>query len=405
MQEQLRKLAASIHRNDPTASFSFVLWDGEVIQYGEQPKATLHIHSQEAVRDMFRTGFLGFGNAYISRKLEVVGDLQELVRLGLLVKFDEIGYGFLQKLRFLPLYLKTPNTIGQSRRNISSHYDLPQEFYPLFLDKNQTYSCAYFKNAEDSLEEAQANKYEHIARKLMLQEGDTLVDVGCGWGGMLVHSALNFGVRVLGITLSTNQHQFVSQKLRDLGITGRAEVKLLDYRRLSGQFDKFVSIGMFEHVGKKFIAVYLKKVANLLKKGGLGLLHTISKDVESPTDAWIRQNIFPGGYIPSLPEIIRAMGRAGFFILDIEGLRMHYARTLDCWIANFERNIEQVQKMFDERFIRMWRLYLNACSAGFKYNGTRVYQILFSNGPNNDWPICRDHMYSNAHGEPHQTSA
>jgi cyclopropane-fatty-acyl-phospholipid synthase len=181
--------------------------------------------------------------------------------------------------------------------------------------------------------------------------------------------------------------------IEELGLGEQIEVKLQDYRLLSGKFDKFVSIGMFEHVGRRFIPVYMRKVAGLLKKGGIGLLHTIAKEVESATDAWMLRYIFPGGYVPSLAETIREMGRAGLCVLEIEGLRLHYGRTLDCWIANFERNIGKVREMFDERFVRMWRLYLNASSAGFKYNGTRLYQILFSNGLNNDLPMVREYMY------------
>ncbi len=227
----------------------------------------------------------------------------------------------------------------------------------------------------------------------MLTSGDRLIDIGCGWGGMLLHSAQEFAISAKGVTLSQNQYDHAIGRIKDLGLADRLEVRLQDYRQVDGKFDKFVSIGMFEHVGKEFIAVFMRKTATLLKKGGIGLLHTISKDIESPTDAWMQRYIFPGGYIPSLSQIVREMGRAGLCILDIENLRMHYARTLDCWIANFESHTGQVERMFDKRFVRMWRLYLNASSATFKYDGARLYQILFSNGLNNDFPMVRDYMY------------
>ena len=393
MKKAIRELAAAINRTDPSAAFSFELWDGEVIEYGDKPKTTLLIKSAKVPKQMFSKGFLGFGEAYVAGDLEVEGDLQELLRLGLIVQFDEKAFSLLQKIRLLPFRLKTMDTAGRARGNIAYHYDLTPEFFSLFLDESLTYSCGYFKNEDDSLDQAQRNKYDHIARKLMLSPADTLIDIGCGWGGMLLRSAAKYGIRGVGVTLSSNQSRYGSQRIEELGLGERIEVKLQDYRQITGKFDKFVSIGMFEHVGKRFIPVYMRKVAGLLKSGGVGLLHTISKEVESATDAWMLRYIFPGGYIPSLPETIREMARAGLCVLEIEGLRLHYARTLDCWIANFERNIGKIRKMFDERFVRMWRLYLNASSAGFKYNGTRLYQILFSNGLNNDLPMVRDYMY------------
>ncbi len=393
MKRAIRELAASINRTDPSAAFSFELWDGEVIRYGDQPKTTLLIKSAKVPRQMFSKGFLGFGEAYVAGDLEVEGDFQELLRLGLIVQFDEKAFSTWQKIRFLPFYLKTMGTVERASGNIAYHYDLTAEFYSLFLDESLTYSCGYFKYEDDSLDQAQRNKHDHIARKLMLSPSDTLIDIGCGWGGMLLRCARKYGIRGVGVTLSSNQSRYGSQMIEELGLGEQIEVKLQDYRLLSGKFDKFVSIGMFEHVGKRFIPHYMRKVAGLLKKGGIGLLHTIAKEVDSATDAWMLRYIFPGGYVPSLAETILEMGRAGLCVLEIEGLRLHYGRTLDCWIANFERNIGKVREMFDERFVRMWRLYLNASSAGFKYNGTRLYQILFSNGLNNSLPMVRDYMY------------
>jgi cyclopropane-fatty-acyl-phospholipid synthase len=393
MKKAMRELAAAIHCRDPAAAFCFEFWDGQRIGYGVRPKTTLIIKSARVLPQLFSKGFLGFGEAYVSGGVEVQGDLQELLRLGLIARFDEDNFRLHQKIRLLPFHLITMGTVGRTGGNTAHHYDLSPEFYSLFLDESLTYSCGYFKNEDDSLYQAQRNKYDHIAGKLMLSSGETLVDIGCGWGGMLLHSGREYGTKGLGITLSKNQDRYVNRKIQELRLPGSIEVKLQDYRQLTGKFDKFVSIGMFEHVGKRFIPVYMRKTAELLKKGGLGLLHTIAKDVESATDAWTLRYIFPGGYLPSLAETLREMGRAGLCILDVEGLRLHYARTLDCWIANFERNAGKIREMFNERFVRMWRLYLNASSSTFKYNGTRLYQILFSNGLNNDLPMTRDYMY------------
>lgn len=277
--------------------------------------------------------------------------------------------------------------------NISYHYDLGDDFYALFLDTTMTYSCGYFHTETDSLEQAQLNKYEHICRKLALQPGEKLVDIGCGWGGMLIYAAQNYGISGLGNTLSLNQYESAKTRIKELGLQDRIEVVLADYRQISGEFDKFVSIGMFEHVGKAFISEYMRAVANLLKRGGTGMLHTIGKDAESPSDAWILKYIFPGGYIPNLTEIVDEMGRAGFSILDVENLRFHYGHTLDQWANSYEKNLEKVRGMFDESFVRMWRLYLHASSAGFKYGSSCLFQILFSKGLNNELPLTRKHLY------------
>ena len=284
MKKAIRELAAAINRTDPSADFSFELWDGEVIGYGDKPKTTLLIKSAKVPKQMFSKGFLGFGEAYVAGDLEVEGDLQELLRLGLIVQFDEKAFSLLQKIRLLPFRLKTMDTAGRARGNIAYHYDLTPEFFSLFLDESLTYSCGYFKNEDDSLDQAQRNKYDHIARKLMLSPADTLIDIGCGWGGMLLRSASKYGIRGVGVTLSSKQRLYGSQRIEELGLGERIEVKLQDYRQITGKFDKFVSIGMFEHVGKRFIPVYMSKVAGLLKKGGVGLLHTIAKEVESATD-------------------------------------------------------------------------------------------------------------------------
>ncbi|MCL5405773.1 MAG: cyclopropane-fatty-acyl-phospholipid synthase family protein [Deltaproteobacteria bacterium] len=392
MKKALRELAAAINRVDPSAAFAFKLWDGEVIGYGSSPKTTLTIKSPTVSEKLFGEGFMGFGEAYVAGDLEVGGDLQELLRLGLSVGFD--GKASLrEKIRLLPFYLKTTATVRQSRKNIAHHYDLTPEFYSLFLDESLTYSCGYFNSENDSLDLAQRQKYDLIARKLMLGPEDTTVDIGCGWGAMLLRTAREYCASGVGITLSNNQYDYVRRKIEELGLGKQIEVKLLDYRQLEGKFDKFVSIGMFEHVGKRFIPAFMRQAARLLKKGGTGLLHTIAKEVESPTDPWTRRYIFPGGYIPGLPETLREMGRAGLCVLDVEGLRPHYGRTLDCWISNFENNVGRIREMFGERFVRIWRLYLNSSSAGFKYGGTRVYQILFSKGLNNDLPATRGYMY------------
>jgi cyclopropane-fatty-acyl-phospholipid synthase len=326
--------------------------------------------------------------------VEIENDLQELFRLGFLINFDEFRLTSWQKIRFFILALLNSDTLRTAPKNISYHYDKGNEFYSLYLDKTMTYSCAYYKSKDDSLEEAQLSKYEHICRKLLLSPGESLLDIGCGWGGMLIYAAQKYGITGVGNTLSKNQYEYAGNKIKELGLQDKITIIYKDYRELSGKFDKIVSIGMFEHVGKKFIPVFFKKVSSLLKKGGVGLLHTIGKDTPSPIDPWTSNYIFPGGYLLSLDEILREMGKNGFSILDVENLRLHYAKTLDQWAENYENNVEKVKKMFDDTFARQWRLFLHGASAGFKYGMSRLYQVLFTKGLNNTLPTTRSHVYN-----------
>ncbi|NSW86241.1 MAG: class I SAM-dependent methyltransferase [Syntrophobacteraceae bacterium] len=396
MKRTFEQIADRMHRSDPSAGFAIRFWDGTSVSYGNGSGVTLHIKSEKSAAAVLAKGFLGFGEEFTAGGVEVEGDLQELCRLALAIKFDGTSSPLLRKLRFLPVYLKTRDTENRAARNISRHYDLGNDFFTLYLDPSMTYSCAYFRSPHDSLEQAQQNKYEHICRKLMLKPGETLLDIGCGWGGMLIYAARKYRIKGVGNTLSTNQFEYSHGRIRELGLDHSISIALADYRKLTGQFDKIVSIGMFEHVGKEFIPVFMKTISRLLKPGGLGLLHTIGTDADSYGETWACRYIFPGGYIPKLSEIIDHMGNTGFSILDVENLRLHYARTLDLWAENFEKNIDRVRQMFDDTFVRMWKLYLHSASAGFKHGDNRVYQILFSNGLNNDLPWTREGVYRTA---------
>lgn len=393
MKEAIKMLARRIHQCDPRACFAIEFWDGDVIRFGNFSRATLRLRSKQSAAGILRKGFWGFGESYMAGDLEIKDGLSELLRLGLAIDFPDLRLPFYQQIKLYLLALIHRNTPQRASKNIAFHYDLGNDFYSLFLDKAMTYSCAYFKNPDDTLAQAQRNKYEHIARKLALQPQETLLDVGCGWGGMLIYAAQKHDIRGIGITLSENQYKYANRRIAELGLQDQITVLHQDYRQIKGEFDKVVSIGMFEHVGKKFIPAFLRKLADRLKPGGMGLLHTIGKDIPSETDPWTVSYIFPGGYIPALPEITGAMGRTGFCILDIENLRLHYARTLEKWSENYERHIDEVKKMFDESFVRRWRLFLHSSAAGFKYGDTRLFQILFSKGLNNALPLTRDHVY------------
>ena len=382
-----------MHQSDPRACFAIEFWDGDAIRFGKFPQVTLRLKTKSCAKKIIRKGFLGFGESYVKGDLEIENDLLKLFRLGFAIDFDDYQLSFWQKFRLLIHSLIDSDTLRQAPKNISYHYDKGDEFYALYLDKTMTYSCAYFVKPYDSLEQAQLNKYEHIARKLLLKPNESLLDIGCGWGGMLIYAARKYGITGVGITLSKNQFQYANRKIKELGLQNQLKVLYQDYRQLSGKFDKIVSIGMMEHVGKRFIPTFIQKVSDLLKTGGLALLHTIGKDSPSAGDPWTFTYIFPGAYIPTLHEIVNEMGKTGFSILDVENLRLHYAKTLEKWSENFEGNIEKIRKLFDERFVRQWRLFLNSTSAGFKYGNSRLFQILVSKGLDNTLPVTRVHMY------------
>jgi cyclopropane-fatty-acyl-phospholipid synthase len=292
-------------------------------------------------------------------------------------------------------YVRNRNTLRKARENIQHHYDLGNDFYTLWLDESMTYSCAYWdERCGDDLDAAQRAKYEHICRKLNLQAGDRLVDIGSGWGGMLAHAAREYGVEGMGCTLSEQQNEMANERFRALGVYPRVRSELIDYREIEGRFDKFVSIGMFEHVGREYYGEFFDKVARLLEPGGTGVLHTIGREREQGLDAWISKYIFPGAYLPTIGQLGDGLAAGGLVMTDMENLRPHYARTLDAWSERFEEHIDEIREQFDDRFVRMWRYYLYSCSAGFKWGDLRVFQVTFTNGVNAELPLTRSHIYT-----------
>ena len=384
-----------LSRDIPEVSFRMRLWDGSERRYGTgEERFLLTIASPETLTDVLTRGSLGFGEAYMDGRVEVEGDLQSLVRFAFHPAVRDLHLRPRDKAKILAMYARHRNSLKKAKENISHHYDLGNDFYRLWLDESMTYSCAYWDEGCAGLEEAQQAKYDHICRKLHLAEGERLVDIGCGWGGMLRHAAIHYGVEGVGYTLSEGQYTYANQRFREEGLYPRVRVELRDYREAAGTFDKFVSIGMFEHVGKEYYGEFFAKTAALLESGGLGVLHTIGKDREGETDPWIAKYIFPGGYLPTLAQIALPLGEQDLCVTDVENLRLHYARTLDAWIERFEARVDEVRARFDERFVRMWRFYLNASAAGFKWGGTRVFQVTFSKGNRSDLPLTRAHLYA-----------
>ena len=300
---------------------------------------------------------------------------------------------FLNKLRGSYRYLTNFNLIKKSKMNVAHHYDISDELYFLFLDPLKQYSCAYFKKDNETLEEAQKNKIDHIIKKLNIKENSKVLDIGSGWGHLSIEIAKKAKCQVTGVTLSENQYNYSNQKVKELNLGNQVQFKLMDYRQVSDKFDRIVSVGMFEHVGRKFYKKFFKKVGDILKEDGIALLHTIGS-VDSPRNPqpWITKYIFPGGYTPSLSEVATPIEKSGLILSDLEVLRMHYAHTLRNWKDRFIKNKEKVLKMFDERFFRMFEFYLSSCEMAFKHGDQVVYQLQLTKRLNTA-PSTRDYIY------------
>ncbi len=290
-------------------------------------------------------------------------------------------------------YLTNFNLITKSKSNVAHHYDISEKLYDLFLDSNRQYSCAYFKSENDSLEIAQNNKMQHIIKKLNLKSNQKVLDIGSGWGTLAIEIAKKTQCEVLGITLSENQLEYSLNKVKELNLENQVRFKLLDYRELDEKFDRVVSVGMLEHVGRKFYNKYFKKVSELLNDDGIALIHTIGS-VNLPRDPhpWITKYIFPGGYTPSLSEVASPIERSGLIISDMEVLRMHYSHTLRHWKERFLNKKEQVLEKFDEKFFRMWEFYLAGSEMAFKWGDQVVFQFQLSKKLTSV-PNTRDYIY------------
>ena len=283
---------------------------------------------------------------------------------------------FFNRLRGSYRYLTNFNFIKKSKMNVVHHYDISDELYFLFLDPLKQYSCAYFKNENDTLEEAQKNKIDHIIKKLNIKENSKVLDIGSGWGHLSMEIAKQAKCQVTGITLSENQHEYSKQKAKELNLGNQVQFKLMDYRQVKEKYDRVVSVGMFEHVGRKFYKTFFNKIYEILNEDGIALLHTIGS-VNSPRSPqpWITSYIFPGGYTPSLSEVASPIEKSGLILSDLEVLRMHYAHTLRNWKERFLNNKAKVLTMFDDRFFRMFEFYLSSCEMAFKHGDQVVYQI------------------------------
>lgn len=379
-------------------SFAVVYWDGEEQAFGPaKPAFKLNFKAKPSITALAADPILILGEEFMDGAIEISGDLDALFCL-VHQNPPEPGLGgrVLSAAGRGLNYLKSVS--AAQKKNIGAHYDLGNDFFSLWLDETLSYSCAYFECDDDTLKQAQLQKIDLVLRKIRLQPGQRLLDIGCGWGWLILRAAGQYGVKALGITLSEQQHEETRRRIVAAGLTNQVEVRLVNYLDLSepaDAFDAVVSVGMFEHVGRAHFGDYLARVASLLKPGGLTLLHTLTNLKEVETNTWVQKYIFPGGYIPSLRELVDLLPGHDFHVLQVESLRRHYVRTLELWYKKFSSPAvrEKVLKMFDERFIRMWSLYLLGAASSLRTGALDVHQLVLSKGPNNSLPMTLTDIY------------
>ena len=363
------------------------------------PHVSIRLKNKSIERKLFLNPNLHIGEAYMNEELVVEkGTIEDFLNLITNCYDDFISnnkfYKFYEYLSSIFMPFQQINQLVNSKKNVAHHYDINEDLYKLFLDQDMQYSCAYFHNPNMSLDQAQKDKKQHIIKKLQITENMDVLDIGCGWGGMAIEIAKSTGAKVKGITLSENQFKTASERAQKEGLSDKVSFALQDYRNESEKYDRIVSVGMFEHVGVKYFKTYLSKANDILKENGVFLLHTIGqRGKPTATSPWIRKYIFPGGYIPSLSEVMNATQKLNINVTDVEVLRLHYAHTLSKWYQNVIENKDKIINMFDQRFFRMWEFYLLASKYSFVNMGNVVFQIQIAKNINN-LPLTRNYIYN-----------
>lgn len=380
-------------KNNNSVPFKVIFKDGKELNIDKgEPKFVIKVNGSIDKKLLFTSTSLALGEAYMDKVLDMeAGDLYDVldIVMGSLDEFN-VNENVLSKL------IHSSTSKKNQKKEVTSHYDIGNDFYELWLDETMSYSCAYFKNEDDTLYEAQRNKVDHILKKLQLKEGMSLLDIGCGWGYLLIEAAKKYKIHGVGITLSEQQYLKFKERIKEENLEEYLSAQLIDYRDLEKsnlEFDRVVSVGMLEHVSRDNYELFFKNVDSVLKDKGVFLLHYISGRKENSGDPWIKKYIFPGGVIPSLREIINIGSELNYYTLDVESLRRHYVKTLLCWYENYKNNIDKIAIMFDERFVRMWELYLSSCAASFNNGMIDLHQIVFSKGNNNNLEMTRDYLY------------
>ncbi|MCE2510267.1 MAG: class I SAM-dependent methyltransferase [Alphaproteobacteria bacterium] len=367
------------------------------------PEVTIRLHDRLTPFKIFLNPGLHTGEAYMSGALTVEqGTVRDLIDL-YTRNLESVPPRFLDRLyrslRLASRAFQQYNPVPLARQHAAHHYDLSGALYDLFLDEDRQYSCAYFLNEDENLDQAQTNKKHHLAAKLRIKPGMKVLDIGSGWGGLGLYLAETCGADVTGITLSKEQHRVSNERAKQAGLADRVRFHLRDYREEEGSYDRIVSVGMFEHVGTHYYRSFFEKVNGLLTEDGLALLHSIGrKGPPSATNPWIRKYIFPGGYSPALSEVFSEVEKTGLWVTDLEILRLHYAETLKRWYGRFQANRERAAAIYDERFCRMWEFYLAGSEAAFRHQGHMVFQMQLTRRQE-AVPLTRDYMTDWEHAQ------
>lgn len=375
------------------------LWDGQSYDFGtfERPSVTLHVKSASAMPLLLDPSLDNLGEAYVKGKLDLEGRLTDIINIGYaLAKASVDAPGKLQRVARYFTHSK-----ASDKKSIQYHYDVSNEFYALWLDPNMVYSCAYFENGDEDLATAQLKKIDHILTKIELKPGQTLLDIGCGWGALVIRAAQKFGARCVGVTLSQNQFDLATARVKAAGLEGQIEIRLQDYRDVTGQFDRITSVGMFEHVGRKNLPEYFSRVQKLLADDGVVMNHGItstdpgSGETSHGGGEFIDKYVFPDGELPHISLALQAMQEGGLEAFDVENLRKHYAQTLRIWSDNYEAQTEKVRELIDEEKYRIWRVYLAGCAYAFENDDVAIYQIVGRKAgrPAATLPWSRNYIY------------
>jgi cyclopropane-fatty-acyl-phospholipid synthase len=390
-----RWLARKVLEAAGRPAFALVLWNGQEVRLdGATPTTRVHIRDRSAFYQVLRNPALHFGDLYSAGRMEIEGDLVEFLIATYTGMGDDTVRSGLKQLQTWLQPRARANTLAGSRANIHHHYDIGNAFYELWLDREyQQYTCAYYPDTGMTLEQAQIAKLEHVCRKIDLQPGDRVVEAGCGWGGLARYMARTRGARVRAYNISHEQVAYARHRARADGLADRVEYIEDDYRNIAGTYDKFVSVGMLEHVGPDHYAELGAVINRVLTPNGRGLIHSIGRNKPEPMNAWIEKRIFPGAYPPTLREMMAIFEPFDLSVLDIENLRLHYAETLKHWLARYEAHVERVAAMFDATFVRAWRLYLAGSIAAFVTGSLQLFQIAFARARDNDLPWSRAQLY------------
>lgn len=382
-------------------SLTVTMPDGTTHHFGQPqpgaPDVRVTLTGATTVRRLIINPHLAAGELYMDKSLTIENDdlhgFLELILRNIDAGHDSTLSRVEEGWRNVTRSIRQRNHARRARRNVSHHYDLSAGLYEIFLDKDRQYSCAYFKTDDDTLDQAQAQKKAHIARKLYLKPGMTVLDIGCGWGGMALTLAKDYGAKVLGVTLSEEQLKVARARAEEEGLADRVKFELIDYREVQGTFDRIVSVGMFEHVGAPQYRTYFRKIRSLLTEDGVALVHSIGRATPpGSTNPWIAKYIFPGGYIPALSEMMAAVEKENLWATDVENLRLHYAKTLRLWHDRFMARSDAAAQLYDERFVRMWKFYLAASEQTFRYSGQCVFQVQLTRKLD-AVPLTRDYLF------------